>query len=183
MFKNHKTLVFCLTLSVLVAGTADAITQIEIDPGTPGEAAQDFDFGLVDLDPDGLLQVTFTDNKTLEWDAGSHFWSSPGFPLNVNYFGFFLDSNLDAISTAAFAGRTPGEGGDFELPIAIAALEEDGVFSGLLFSFSGEAQGGLDLDWEWGSDAPRVVPIPAAAWLFGSALLGLVGMARRKRAA
>jgi len=27
------------------------------------------------------------------------------------------------------------------------------------------------------------VPIPAAAWLFGSGLLGLVGMARRKRAA
>ena len=28
-----------------------------------------------------------------------------------------------------------------------------------------------------------VVPIPAAAWLFGSGLLGLVGMARRKKAA
>ena len=25
------------------------------------------------------------------------------------------------------------------------------------------------------------VPIPAAAWLFGSGLLGLVGMARRKK--
>jgi hypothetical protein len=27
------------------------------------------------------------------------------------------------------------------------------------------------------------VPIPAAVWLFGSGLLGLVGMARRKKAA
>lgn len=27
---------------------------------------------------------------------------------------------------------------------------------------------------------PAVVPLPAAAWLFGSALLGLVGLARRK---
>jgi hypothetical protein len=26
-----------------------------------------------------------------------------------------------------------------------------------------------------------VVPIPAAAWLFGSGLLGLVGVARRRR--
>lgn len=30
--------------------------------------------------------------------------------------------------------------------------------------------------------APAAVPVPAAAWLFGSALLGLVGVARRKRA-
>lgn len=29
---------------------------------------------------------------------------------------------------------------------------------------------------------PGVVPIPAAAWLFGSGLLGLVGIARRKKA-
>jgi len=30
---------------------------------------------------------------------------------------------------------------------------------------------------------PSAVPVPAAAWLFGSGLLGLVGMARRKKAA
>jgi len=29
--------------------------------------------------------------------------------------------------------------------------------------------------------APAVVPVPAAVWLFGSGLLGLVGIARRKR--
>jgi len=31
--------------------------------------------------------------------------------------------------------------------------------------------------------APAVVPVPPAVWLFGSGLLGLVGMARRKKAA
>ena len=110
MIKNHKTLVFCLTLSVLVAGNADAITKLEIDPGTPGDAAQNFDFGLVGVDEDGLLQVTFTDNKTLEWGAGSHFWTSPGTPFNTSYIGFFLDGNLDEIPTAMFAGRTAGGG-------------------------------------------------------------------------
>jgi hypothetical protein len=30
--------------------------------------------------------------------------------------------------------------------------------------------------------APSAVPVPAAAWLFGSGLLGLVGVARRKKA-
>lgn len=29
--------------------------------------------------------------------------------------------------------------------------------------------------------APSIVPVPAAAWLFASGLLGLVGIARRKR--
>jgi hypothetical protein len=33
----------------------------------------------------------------------------------------------------------------------------------------------------WGSTAP--VPIPAAVWLFGSGLIGLVGLARRKMGA
>jgi len=30
--------------------------------------------------------------------------------------------------------------------------------------------------------APAVIPIPAAAWLFGSGLIGLIGVARRKQA-
>jgi len=42
---------------------------------------------------------------------------------------------------------------------------------------------------EWGhivapnfvSAVPAAVPLPAAAWLFGSGLLGLIGVARRKK--
>jgi hypothetical protein len=34
-----------------------------------------------------------------------------------------------------------------------------------------------------GSWSTSAVPVPAAVWLFGSGLLGLVGMARRKKAA
>lgn len=37
-----------------------------------------------------------------------------------------------------------------------------------------------DIDALWGNYS--VVPVPAAAWLFGSGLLGLVGLARRKKA-
>jgi hypothetical protein len=32
------------------------------------------------------------------------------------------------------------------------------------------------------SQAPEIVPIPAAVWLFGSALMGLLGISRRKSA-
>jgi hypothetical protein len=38
----------------------------------------------------------------------------------------------------------------------------------------------IDIDAIYGNYA---VPVPAAVWLFGSGLLGLVGMARRKKAA
>jgi hypothetical protein len=35
----------------------------------------------------------------------------------------------------------------------------------------------------WGSNGGPAVPIPAAAWLFGSGVIGLAGLARRKMAA
>ncbi|MDH3948640.1 MAG: VPLPA-CTERM sorting domain-containing protein [Gammaproteobacteria bacterium] len=41
--------------------------------------------------------------------------------------------------------------------------------------------------WSWASDSITLqvsaVPVPAAVWLFGSGLLGLIGIARRKKAA
>ena len=41
---------------------------------------------------------------------------------------------------------------------------------------------GDDFDGTWTSASVSAVPVPAAAWLFGSGLLGLTGMARRKAA-
>lgn len=35
-------------------------------------------------------------------------------------------------------------------------------------------------DWLFSSNAPAPVPVPAAAWLFGSALVGLAGLKRKK---
>jgi hypothetical protein len=35
----------------------------------------------------------------------------------------------------------------------------------------------------FGQNPPAAVPIPPALWLFGSGLLGLIGIARRKKAA
>jgi len=56
-----------------------------------------------------------------------------------------------------------------------------------VFSFSGGSQGGADVQdsieyaWAVRSGDVNAVPVPAAAWLFGSGLMGLLGLARRKR--
>ena len=56
--------------------------------------------------------------------------------------------------------------------------------SDMVLNFSAYGLQGL-ADESWGLDNVMVqvapVPVPPAAWLFGSGLLGLVGMARRKR--
>ena len=57
---------------------------------------------------------------------------------------------------------TPGPGGNAGPFLSVARFQSTGV----------DGQG---------SDFVGAVPVPAAVWLFGSGLLGLVGVARRKR--
>jgi hypothetical protein len=38
-------------------------------------------------------------------------------------------------------------------------------------------------NWNFSAYAPTAVPVPAAAWLFGSGLMGLVAAARRRKGA
>ena len=49
----------------------------------------------------------------------------------------------------------------------------------------GESDKGINGIWTWAVHPGNVsaVPVPAAVWLFGSGLLGLIGIARRKKAA
>jgi hypothetical protein len=41
--------------------------------------------------------------------------------------------------------------------------------------------GGIDGGTELINYSPSTVPLPAAVWLFGSGLIGLIGIARRKK--
>jgi len=69
--------------------------------------------------------------------------------------------------------------------IAINFLGSDGYAGGQLFESSSFGLSGCspsslcDLDFRV---TPSAVPVPAAVWLFGSGLLGLVGVARRRKA-
>lgn len=47
------------------------------------------------------------------------------------------------------------------------------------WEFTGQTASDITFSW---SSSNLAVPVPAAVWLFGSGLIGLVGVARRKRA-
>ena len=91
--------------------------------------------------------------------------------IMMNTFGNVVTGNF-VVATVQFQAMGPGTSG--------LGLSE--------FLLNPWASGGslLNPDFLDGSltvsDPSAVVPVPAAAWLFGSGLLGLVGMARRKKA-
>jgi hypothetical protein len=105
--------------------------------------------------------------------------------------------------TATFQGSTPpgGTGGftgigwasspRIYVPagyVSEALIAASATITGETFASIGLTPGSYE--WTWGSGASAdsftlnvgAVPIPAAVWLFGSGLVGLVGMARRKKA-
>ena len=85
--------------------------------------------------------------------------------------GLLIDSiSLDGVLNAGF------ESGDFSGwdTIGVTSIETAAFGAG---PDSGTSQAFLHAD-----ESYAVVPIPPALWLFGSGLLGLVGMARRKKA-
>jgi len=96
--------------------------------------------------------------------------------LNNNFFGtFVVESNYDNISDATFFTYSA---------IALAGssyngfLMTDGPFAGALFDF--QLTSSFLAFVENPYPTYSAVPVPSAVWLFGSGLLGLVGLARRK---
>ena len=57
-----------------------------------------------------------------------------------------------------------------------------GFFSGGTPRLWADSDGLIDVNPTFIGGSVTVVPVPAAVWLFGSGLLGLVGMAKRKKA-
>lgn len=88
---------------------------------------------------------------------------------------FSIDVNGDNYLTSYFgpsSGNAGGEGNAW-----FAAHVTDFVIGATMVSSAWFGGG------EGGGSPPNVVPVPAAVWLFGSGLLGLIGLARRKMAA
>lgn len=152
------------------------------------------------LSLDLFTSATFTTSisEAWQWSGDNISEGNPGFKANLNA---FFDDNGQAASDFAFTSAVKVSS-EFEYPISgpIGGILLKQATSSLLVlfnspvsdlywntEFAGDHQGGL------GNVAGKIshyhvidgtiseVPIPAALWLFGPALLGFLGLRRKQR--
>jgi len=136
----------------------------------------------------GLLASTSSSLQITGADLilGSTVYENPSHAYNISEVAINLDFNAGVITQAIIGGLVGGANteyfgvNDFRLTL---------IDGGNTFSFFGYTVDtgtfGQGPGWNTtsGTSSLSAVPIPAAVWLFGSGLLGLVGMARRKQSA
>jgi hypothetical protein len=136
----------------LTLGIGDTTTISFSIPGAPDNASIAL-VGLFDLDP--TIDTTTGDN----WDFWDDTGSSSTLPETPFYTSDIFGTGTTTYDLVFTAGSAPL--GDYTIDIRVA------VKSGRLDRTE--------------SFTVSLVPIPAAVWLFGSGLIGLVGIARRRR--
>jgi hypothetical protein len=159
---------------LLGTSTAHAVT-VSADPGTIGNVSDSF---LFFVPPVGGLtvDVMFTDDKTLEFGAGLTGVTVTGGTTKPLYTAGFLDLGGNLIPGTEFGSKVDADATEVN-------LAETTVISGIQFVGEPAFDGTYALIWLSNKPTVGVVPVPAAVWLFGSGLIGLVGVARRKKAA
>jgi hypothetical protein len=126
---------------------------------------------------DGIYNYATNNNTFL---SASNSYASPsssatGF-IGSNAWGYTFGSG--AAWGAGFNNSLTGLNGGMKMSFAAIDLPTDGVsMSTFAGTWSVDAAAGT-LNYTAGVSA---VPVPAAVWLFGSGLLGLVGISRRKK--
>lgn len=148
-------------------GIASSITDIYFDLGT----ASGF----------SLSNMSIADQVGVKFSMGA----APGNVPGGNTIGFTADSGLSADSDAPVAPNGINALGDY---LTISALLSSGTYDALLRDLrSGMFRVAMHVQaigTAGGSDSyvTTAVPLPAAAWLFGSALLGFMGFSVRRKA-
>lgn len=190
-------------MSIIISGnnltlTLDNTSDTALQDGTPNANAPGITgFGFNTKDPDPTVtswSLTAKDKDTNNVVIGNSAGTSTGdWKLNTSIAGVSLDflptTDGNNIKGALY---NPSATGPF------GALPNYFTTATLLMSFDSapeldtEACGGGIFDCQVfvrmqnvgknGEGSLKLVPIPAAAWLFGSALVGLAGISRRKKA-
>ena len=168
-----RTKILALLVLSLVGITANAATVIYSDPGIVT--------AIQGLDIDGTLyNVDFDDATFGTFGGATDYWNTAGDALAAV-------NSINALLNAQAVGSDPVADGTASAPLAgnytvsygpTLADTKAGFFNKSL---------GAGTNWSENTFAPQantatawsVVPVPAAVWLFGSALAGL-GWMRRK---
>jgi len=95
--------------------------------------------------------------------AGANFWTVEGFMLDIT--SLEIDSAPRTESALLLSGAGILSGNGYEATIANWTFSTQSLTS---YSMTATASG------------IAAIPVPAAAWLFGSGMIGLVGVARRR---
>jgi hypothetical protein len=107
----------------------------------------------------GVLSTPFTFGEALDFRVAMSAIAALGYLSDGGYDG--QAAFIDASNTAVMSAIVVKDGSGTAVPFNLSTASEATLFDEL---------------------APAVVPVPGAIWLLGSGLLGMIGIARGKRA-
>ena len=190
---------------IAVSANATLIGRLPITPGgTDYQAAYDDVLGITWVTNAGLSAPDTWDNQKA-WASGLNYlgfndWRLASLPVGVavefcdsvstveecrdNELAYMYFKNINVKRTTDVTGTQIVDG------VTLTDIQRDYWYGTVKKGFSfddGRDCGGCKSDetsygWAVRSGDVGAVPVPAAVWLFGSGLLGLIGIARRKKA-
>lgn len=185
-----KMKLFCIALlasTLGFAGAAQAATYtIDFDGGVERQSAT----GTFSIDTfSGInaasMDFTIRGKTTMTNSRGYSWYYSPNidlsiagtkmldnYPLSGDFAVFHLDLSTDAINHMMSS-----------LSVNFEVLAQSGYWWSDLSPWGGYTNTPFYLDSVSLNITPSAVPLPGAAWLFGSGLLGLIGFSKRRKAA
>jgi len=160
----------CLAALVIVSTTQAATVTYTLDNVLQDNAQQ----------MTGSFDWTYTED---DFENGSGVFTElfiPGHGSDIDA----LTINFDIAKSIEFSltANVHGGGVNVSLFLLTALTPTQSALLDLSRSSYEIEGGGSNGGFTGGSVSPTAVPVPAAAWLFGSGLLGMIGMARRKKA-
>ncbi len=161
---------FSLTGIISTSANAASVYDFEISSGAISTSGGIDGWGIGTLSVSGSFTATFDTTTSTVQFSNINVVTNPGssfvFP---DYDGTYDGSSFSGSQLVDLLGTYNTYSGTFDgANLAIAGVFRDPYYDGYVYDFDIAA-------------SVSSVPVPAAVWLFGSGLLGLLGVAKRKK--